>query len=176
MLKRTRAAKLNEKTSVQNRRRATISTAVDSTSGHFRAATQRLRRISATAADLGEHASYWVVVEDQHELVRWNPNRHKIADPLEAVVAVCHLPETVDQPSWLDGTDALAERIVACANALLDDDTRTLLPHTPRFFNQIAVPFHYDADVLEPTRSLAFLEELWGDDVASISALAEWFG
>ena len=33
----------------------------------------------------------------------WAPNRHKIADLLDALAAIVHLPETVTQPSWLEG-------------------------------------------------------------------------
>ena len=106
----------------------------------------------------------------------WAPNRHKIADLLDALAAVCFLPETVQQPAWIDARRRPDGVIVACANGLLHVDSRTLLPHDPRFFNQTAVPFDYDADALEPTRWLAFLDELWPDDPDSIAALQEFFG
>ena len=34
----------------------------------------------------------------------WAPNRHKVADLLDALAAVVHLPEDVSMPAWLDGT------------------------------------------------------------------------
>src|SRR6516164_5502619 len=33
----------------------------------------------------------------------WAPNRKKIGDVLEALQAVCILPQDTDQPTWLDG-------------------------------------------------------------------------
>ena len=33
----------------------------------------------------------------------WAPNRHKIADLLDALAAIVHLPENVSMPAWLDG-------------------------------------------------------------------------
>ncbi len=105
---------------------------------------------------------------------RWAPNRHKIADVLESLAAIAFLPETVDQPTWTDTHDQ--GPIVACANGLLRMTDRTLLEHTPRFFNQTAVPFDYDADAPMPERWLTFLHELWPGDSDSIDALQEWFG
>ena len=74
----------------------------------------------------------------------WAPNRRKIGDLLEALAAICILPSTVDQPSWLNDATSTGV-IVAIANGLLDVEARQLLPHTPQFFNQTFVPFDYDA-------------------------------
>jgi putative DNA primase/helicase len=136
------------------------------------------RAVREQAYRFTEQAVYekWNEKKEQTELVPWAPNRHKIADLLEALAAVTHLPESVNQPSWTDGADAPNGVIVACANGLLHVDTRALLPHDPRFFNQTAVPFAYDADAAAPTRWPAFLTELWSDDTNSISALQEFFG
>ena len=108
------------------------------------------------------------------EIVPWAPNRHKIADLLEALAAVVHLSETVAQPTWIDGGGD--GTFVATANGLLHVETRTLHEHTPRFFNLTAVPFDYDAEAPAPAAWLAFLEELWPDDPDSILALAEFLG
>lgn len=108
------------------------------------------------------------------EMVAWSPNRHKVADLLEALAAICHLPESVVQPAWIDADHD--GTIVACANGLLDVDRRELLDHTPRFFNVTAVPFDYDPHAPPTSRWFAFLNELWGDDDDSINALQEWFG
>jgi putative DNA primase/helicase len=118
-----------------------------------------------------EHAVY---PDAKGAPVAWAPNRHKIADLLEALAAVCHLPEAVAQPSWIQGgNDGV---IVACANGLLDVGSRELLDHDPRFFNQTAVPFAYEPDAPDPVRWLGFLDELWPNDSASIAAISEWFG
>jgi putative DNA primase/helicase len=121
------------------------------------------RALRAQAYMLTEHSSWW------------KPNRKKIADLLEALAAVCHLDETVDQPAWIDAPDDHGV-IVSCANGLLDVSTRELRPHTPEFFSQTAVPFDYNPEAAAPERWLAFLNELWPDDAESIAALQEWFG
>src|SRR5215204_1861991 len=132
-----------------------------------------IERSAARADAYGytEHALY----ENGDELEPWVPNRHKIADLLEALAAVCHLPENIAQPTWIDERDDESV-IVACANGLLDVGRRELLDHDPLFFNQTAVPFGYDPGAPSPERWFAFLKELWGDDRDLISALQEWFG
>ena len=115
-------------------------------------------------------------MKGERERRPWEPNRHKIADVLDALAAVCYLPETVQQPAWIDGDEPPDGVIVACANGLLHVDTRTLLPHNPRFFNQTAVPFDYDPDASSRRAGCAFLDELWPDDADSIAALQEFFG
>jgi putative DNA primase/helicase len=106
---------------------------------------------------------------------RWSPTRHKIANLLEALQAVTHLEETVSQPSWTDETITYGP-IVACGNGLLELPTRRLLPHDPRYFNQTAVPFDYEPRTASVDRWLAFLDELWPEDEASIAVLQEFFG
>jgi putative DNA primase/helicase len=64
---------------------------------------------------------------------------------------------------------------VAVSNGLLDLTARALLPHTPRYFNQTAVPFDYDP-AAKAGAWLPFLEQLWPDDASSIEALGEFFG
>ena len=134
------------------------------------------RAVRKDAYRFTEHAVYWKATKDAVELAPWSPNRHKIADLLEAMAAVCFMPETVQQPAWVDGVEAPLGVIVACSNGLLHVDSRTLLHHDPRFFNQTAVPFAYDADAPEPTKWLAFLDELWPEDNESVAALQEFFG
>lgn len=112
---------------------------------------------------------------DVAELVAWRPNRRKIGDVLEALQAVTHLGERVTAPSWIGDTYAHGN-IVSCTNGLLIVETRELLPHTPRYFNRVAVPYPYDADAPEPTEWLGFLRSLWPDDADSVAAIQEWFG
>jgi putative DNA primase/helicase len=125
--------------------------------------------------EMGEEFAELAKLLEGLGLLRWQPNRKKIADLLEALAAVCHLPETVNQPAWIDMPNDYGV-IVSCANGLLDVTNRTLHPHTPRFFNQTAVPFDFEKEAPQPERWLAFLNELWPDDPDSIAALQEWFG
>lgn len=130
------------------------------------------RTMAQVAYEFTEHAVY---LNPKDEYVPWLPNRSRVADLLAALAAPIHLREVVGMPSWLDGTeyDGL---IVAVENGLLDVGKRVLMPHTPRFFNSVSVPFPYDPDAPEPKRWLRFLHELWRDDEASIAMLQEWFG
>jgi putative DNA primase/helicase len=105
---------------------------------------------------------------------QWAPNRRKIGDLLEALIAICLLDHDIDQPSWLD--DRNSGIMVSVANGLLDVEQRRLLPHTPEFFNQTSVPFEYDAKAPKPGRWLRFLGELWPNEQAAIDVLSEWFG
>lgn len=104
----------------------------------------------------------------------WLPTRRKIGDLLEALAAVCILPDDLHQPCWLDGSHD--GTIVATRNGLLDVGQKELLAHTPQFFNQTSVPFDYDSEVSPPRCWLDFLEELWPTEPEAIDALGEWFG
>jgi putative DNA primase/helicase len=129
------------------------------------------RAMAAAAYRFTEHAVY----STGTTLESWAPNRHKIADLLDALAAIVHLGAEIAMPAWLDGTvyDGL---LVSVGNGLLDVAQRELLPHTPRFFNATSVPFAYDLAAAEPIRWFGFVDDLWPDDPDSIGALQEWFG
>ena len=129
-----------------------------------------------------EHAVYWD--EEENGYKPWAPNRHRIGDLAEALGAICILRDDIDQPCWLDGSQSKGV-IVACANGLLELEKRELRPHSPLFFNLVAVPFPYDPNAPSPSEWLVFLQKLWpGDnpdaepalDQPEIHALGEWFG
>ena len=129
-----------------------------------------------------EHAVYWDDAENGYK--PWAPNRHRIGDLAEALSAICILRDDIDQPCWLDGSRSKGV-IVACANGLLELEKRELRPHSPLFFNLVAVPFPYDPNAPSPTEWLVFLQKLWpGEnpdaepalDQPEIHALGEWFG
>jgi putative DNA primase/helicase len=140
------------------------------------------------------HAS-WVEVEDRSirsDLYRaledavyltafgpkpWTPTARKISDVADALKAVTHISEHVNPPEWIDSVDAPnAAEIVSVANGLLHVPTRSLHPHDPRFFNAVACPFDYDSDAPTPSRWLAFLKDLWGEDPEAIATMQEFFG
>ncbi|MGI8578632.1 MAG: DNA primase family protein [Nocardioidaceae bacterium] len=129
-----------------------------------------------------EHAIYVDDSAKTPKVKRWEPNRHKVADVVDALAGIVHLPESVDAPSWVvrDGPRPkplwVAHEMVACSNGLLHVGTREMADLTPRYFNRVAVPFDYDADAPEPARWLHFLDELWPDDPPSVAALQEFFG
>ena len=129
--------------------------------------------IQADAYAYTEHA-YWMKGTTPED---WDPTSFKIRNLLEALAAITHLPEEIDQPSWLGhlGADD-GPRVVAVANGLLDIRERHLLSHSPLYFNQTAVPFDYDPKAEAP-QWLDFLGgDLWPNDPSSVEALAEFFG
>jgi putative DNA primase/helicase len=129
------------------------------------------RAVVKAAYEFAEHAFY----TDATGQKPWAPNKPKITNLLDALAAIVYTPEQVAMPAWLDGR-AYDGLLVSTANGLLDVGNRTLLAHTPIFFNATAVPFEYDLEALQPHRWEAFLAELWPDDRESRDALQEWFG
>jgi putative DNA primase/helicase len=118
-----------------------------------------------------EHAFY---IDAEGKTKPWAPTRKKISDLADALAAICILPSEREQPCWLD--DRETSPVIAVANGLLVLKGRTLLPHSPLYFNVTAVTFDYDPDAPKPEVWLKFLIELWPDDEASRAALGEWFG
>jgi putative DNA primase/helicase len=127
--------------------------------------------MAAAAYGFTEHAVY----ETPNGAAAWAPNRRKITDLLDALAAVTHLSDRVSMPAWLDGTTHNG-LLVSVGNGLLDVHSRTLLPHSPLFFNATSVGFDYQPDAPPPRRWLRFLAELWPDEPDSRAALQEWFG
>ena len=129
------------------------------------------RAQAAIAYTFTEHAIY----PSGATYKKWAPNRHKVANLLDALAAVVHLGEEVPMPAWLDGRpyDGL---LVSTANGLLDVGRRELVEHTPEFWNATSVPFDYDACAPNPARWLSFMRDLWPTEHQSASALQEWFG
>ncbi len=109
-------------------------------------------------------------------LEAWRPNRRKLGDVAEALAAVAYLDDEREAPMWLVDSDVPANEIISMANGLLHLPTRTLIPHTPGFFNLHSLGFAFDPDAPVPVRWLRFLDELWRGDVGSIQALQEVIG
>ena len=104
----------------------------------------------------------------------WLPNRRKIGDLLEALSAIVILSDEHEQPCWIDGR--ANGTIVSMRNGLLDIETQDFYEHTPKYFNQTAVPFDYDPCAPKPERWLTFLDQLWPKEPLAIVVLGEWFG
>lgn len=121
-----------------------------------------------------EHAQYVHSSRDGEELRDWSPNRRKMADVLEAMEAVAHLPSHIQPPVWIGGASG-PRHLVVLGNGILDVTNRHLQQHDPRWFSTVVVPFDYDERAPSPTRWLEFLRRLWHDSEA-IAALQEFFG
>ncbi len=107
----------------------------------------------------------------------WRPNRKKVADVLEALQAITHLPDDRQPPCWLSDAPGLppVRDLIPLKNGLLNVATRELVPHNKRFFSTHLLPYDFQPDAEAPLWR-TFLEDLWPDDPDSIAALAEIFG
>ena len=132
------------------------------------------RDMRAAAYRFLEHAHY---IHPEKGLKPFAPSRRKIDDVIDALRSAVLLDSTSNAPTWTDGrSEHPAVEMIAMANGLLHVPTRTLVPHTPHFFNHHALPFAYERNAPLPRAWLRFLAELWPDDESSISALQEMMG
>jgi putative DNA primase/helicase len=127
-----------------------------------------------------EHATWIGLEHGEPTESDWQPNRNKIANVIEALGAITHLPDKLNTPAWLDRDGPRpahwgTAEVVACTNGLLSVTTRKLTRHTPAYFNVVSVPFDYEPDATAPQWE-DFLGELWPEDSDSVSALQEFAG
>jgi putative DNA primase/helicase len=114
-----------------------------------------------------------------YEIRPWSPDKHKVANVIEAMAAIGHLSADIDPPSWIDlhsAAETSAGQVISCKNGLLDLSTRAIHDHTPALFNVVSVPFIYRAGAAEPTEWLDFLASVWPDDPDSVALLQEYVG
>jgi putative DNA primase/helicase len=103
-----------------------------------------------------------------------SPNSWHTRNVNDALAARAHLSSSIEPPAWL-GAARGGTHVIACANGLLDLETRELLKPTPEFFNTAALAANYRPGA-ECTGWLHFLESLWPQDPQSIETLQDWFG
>jgi P4 family phage/plasmid primase-like protien len=84
------------------------------------------------------------------------------------------LINSVKLGAWIGPSSAVD--VVTCPNGILDLETRTLVPSSPRLFVTGTLGAAYDPTPPEPTEWYKFLSQLWPDDQESIDVLQEWFG
>ena len=114
-----------------------------------------------------------------YEIRPWCPDKHKVANVIEAIAAIGHLSADIDPPSWIDlhsAAETNAGQVISCKNGLLDLSTRTIHAHTPALFNVVSVPFAYQTRRAAPIEWLDFLASVWPDDPDSVALLQEYVG
>lgn len=104
----------------------------------------------------------------------WSPTKPKVANLMEALAAVVHVSEKVDQPSWLENGEGL-DHVISLVNGLLNPVNKEMYAHSPLYFNRFSLPFEYRPGAT-CDRWLAFLESVWPDDAQSAALLQEWYG
>lgn len=102
---------------------------------------------------------------------------------LEHIKAQTHVLSYEELPIWLNRNefDPEASECVSFKNGILHlpsfaTGDYEFIESTPRFFTTCKADFDFVADPPEPTRWLAFLESVFGDDQQSAELLQEWFG
>jgi putative DNA primase/helicase len=137
------------------------------------------RRVTSELWRWLENAVYEKEVLGELVLAPFEPNRYKVANVLEALRAIGHIPQEVQPPAWLEEEQATSidpGEFIPLANGILELSSRRLRPHTPEFFGLHVLPFAFDPSAPAPTRWLTFLDQLWPDDEESKRTLAEEFG
>lgn len=131
------------------------------------------RYLSVPDVDIKTAVANWLVNQ------RTGVTRKLVAEVLEFVGFVCHVPYTIAMPAFLDhAKDVSAENIVAFKNTLVeltpDGDIKSQRQHTPNFFSSIVLPYDFDESSVCPAWH-AFLEQVLPDP-QSRQLLQMWFG
>lgn len=107
----------------------------------------------------------------------FNPDNVKITKILDGMRALVHVEGQFRANYWLDEDDAESSDLISLENGLLDPVSRTLRPHTPRFFTRNTIPVCYDERHNgAPQALLEFLNSCWPHDADSHRLLQQWFG
>jgi len=110
---------------------------------------------------------------------RFEPKMSDVSATLDALRAAVNLRAGADNamPGWFgeDRPDGDLREVVACQNGILHIPSRTLLPHTPRYWSPNALDFAYDPAARAPGFE-KFLGEIWPGDSEAQQCLLEMFG
>ena len=108
------------------------------------------------------------------------PTRNSVGDVIDALTAICPVPD--QPPCWLDGRqDPALANVIVFQNGILDtrrflDGKKDyLLGSTPQLFHLSATPYPFDPEATCPGW-LRFLSEVLKEDAQRIALLQEWFG
>lgn len=148
--------------------------------------------LKASLYEFFEDATYY---DQQAKTERaWCPNRVKVANLVDAVMAARHLAREVEEGSWLGSgtqwhavqTNARGSEYIALEGGLLYIPTRTIRDATPDYFTRsharvsVERALAWTACQRVPGSDLTpweqFLNQLWPNDPDAIALLQEWFG
>jgi putative DNA primase/helicase len=111
------------------------------------------------------------------KIMPFRPKGALVNEVADAMRAVTQLDGHIETPTWLnDDTLPPASEFFACGNGLLHLPSGEMYPPTPKYFGLNASEVMYDPQAKEPTKWIAFLHELFGDDQQANELLQEWFG
>lgn len=126
-------------------------------------------------------AEIWKYLERARKVETYAPLKPKkslVDNVVDALKGVCNLDHALETPAWLDNTHVHppAAEFLPLANGLLHLPTGELQPASPLYFGHAASDVRYDANAPEPREWLKFLNDLFGDDGASIELLQDMIG
>ncbi|MBZ9718548.1 phage/plasmid primase, P4 family [Mesorhizobium sp. AD1-1] len=110
--------------------------------------------------------------------VPFKPTNDKVQGIIHALRARAQLSSKIEVPAWLADADRHPPPVefMAVKNGLLHLPTGELWSPTPTYFNTSASDVSFDPDAAEPTKWLAFLDSIYGDDVEARNATQEFIG
>lgn len=113
--------------------------------------------------------------DSRRNVVPFQPKPQQVSSVLDALKAVTYV-EGVSSPSWLDHMEYRDARdVVSLENGLLHIPTRTLMPHSSRFFTVNSLPYAWNPDS-SASQWQQFLDQIWPTDPESQATLQEIFG
>lgn len=141
------------------------------------------RYVVIDESELGSDVTKWLrrtrarrfVGGGEWRVVPFDPNEKSISETMTALGHLLHLSRRkYVQPCWIGKPDWLAESgalpkpadVISFPNGILDVITDEFRGASPKLFTSFAAGFDYDPDAAEPTKWLAFLDEVFcpGDD------------
>ena len=108
----------------------------------------------------------------------FGPQREDIGATIDALQGLLNLrPNEQAMPGWFGSgrPEGDLRELVACQNGILHIPSRTLLPHTPKFWSANVLPYCYEPQA-RAGRFERFLEEVWPGDSGAQEGLLELFG
>ncbi len=105
-----------------------------------------------------------------------------VANVLQALKGECGLSSDARPPFWIGGSGPDPAEVISARNGIVHlpafaaGREGSFTASTPRFFTFNRVRFDFDPAAPPPVKWLAFLNDLWPDDQASVACLQEWFG
>jgi putative DNA primase/helicase len=103
-----------------------------------------------------------------------------ITNVIEALAGECLVPFNLEQPTWLGNAPFSARETLVTRNYIVHLPSLVaglpcLLVPTPRFFTANALDFPFNPAATCP-QWLAFLNQLWPDDLEAVDLLWQWSG
>lgn len=112
------------------------------------------------------------------ELVDFESNPATVKAALDSIALHCFLPADKAAPSWIGSSEGrpCADEILSCRSSSIHIPTGEIMKPSPALFAFNALEFDWNPSAPAPARWIAFLEQLFPGDPASVALLQEYFG